>query len=90
MRMNRRRLLEMYPEEGGADPLWYKGVSLALDDLPISSQLRFSLRRWASTWEEESDSWSEADYAPWDIEGRQLCERLNAELAPHYHVRYLE
>ena len=82
-----------------ADPLWSGGPHgvtgmVSLDRLPLSAELRTSLRAWAARYDALMSSgyqWtSDAERLAWTADGRALLAPLINELGPGFNVSYRE
>jgi hypothetical protein len=83
-----------------ADPLWRccesgeasRVISLDLDSLPLSSQLRQQLRAWAARFDALSETGYEwpnvTEERQWVTDGRALLEPVREELGSGYDVTY--
>jgi hypothetical protein len=83
-----------------ADPLWrrYESreskrvMSLDLNSLPLSPELKQQLRAWAARFDalaETGYEWLSADHErQWVTDGRALLEPVRQELGPGYDVIY--
>lgn len=92
------RLIEVYPEERVASPLWERGVDVRLADLPLSPDLAADLAGWrehcdvtlGSAYDEEDEEvagWSwYAFVLDLEPERLRLVARLRDELGPEFLV----
>lgn len=92
------RLIEVYPAEGVASPLWERGVNVPLAELPLSPDLSADLARWREDYDvalgsaydeddEEVPGWSwHGLVLEFEPERLRLVARLRDELGPDFIV----
>ncbi|MGI8418274.1 MAG: hypothetical protein ACR2P2_19160 [Nakamurella sp.] len=83
-----------------AEPVWHRAANgaaasmISLDRLPLSEELKHSLRVWAKRYDALMDTdneWlSHQDEDRWNADGRTLIHALRAELGPKYDVRLFD
>lgn len=80
-----------------ADPLWSGGPNgatgeVSLDRLPLSAELKASLRAWAARYDDlmrTGYEWaSDAARLAWTADGRALLKPVIDELGPGFEVSY--
>ncbi len=72
----RRDALRLYPEEGGAGPVWTTRGPLALSELRLSDSLAAALEAWQGDYESDELGLSEDAF---DAMGKDLAQRLANE-----------
>jgi hypothetical protein len=94
-RMEKRRLV-LYADYF-ADPLWTEAggmpaAMVALEDLPLSAELRAKLRTWPATFDSLAGKpgWpSTSAREQWNLEGERLRNLVAGALGQGYSVTYL-
>ena len=91
--------IEVFPDYGGAFPVWSSGEDDA-HDYELSADLESALQAWAEEW--ERSPWSDyldprplsperpwfTDFQDWLERGRALTDRVQAEVGDAFNVLY--
>lgn len=87
------RVIRVFPDYGADWPLWEDGLMFP-DDYALSTELTAELRDWVDFWEanfHHLSGWNEpALRAGWIASGREITERLRAEVGADIEVEYDE
>jgi hypothetical protein len=92
--------LDVFPDYGGAFPVWLHTGMNDPEDVVLSADLRAALREWAREW--EVSEWSDYNdsttpsletpwferFQNWHARGRLLTERVQAEAGSDWDVVY--